>query len=96
MKHNTAFGVTLARSLLAVALGLALVLKPEKTRPMLVNFMGMFWLMAGISYIIIFKTDGTLAGMADGNSFSGTYSQANGFAITRITSSSSTSSSTAG
>jgi heat shock protein HslJ len=33
------------------------------------------------SYNIIFKTDGTLTGKADCNSFSGTYSQANGFSI---------------
>ena len=48
MKRNAAFWITLARSVLAVALGLALILQPEKTRPMLVNFMGMFWLMAGV------------------------------------------------
>ena len=34
------------------------------------------------NYTIIFKTDGTLTGKADCNSFSGTYSQANGFSIT--------------
>jgi heat shock protein HslJ len=33
------------------------------------------------SYTIIFKTDDTLTGKADCNSFSGTYSQENGFAI---------------
>jgi len=43
-----AFWITLARSVLATALGLALILQPEKTRPMLINFMGMFWLMAGV------------------------------------------------
>jgi len=43
-----AFWITLARSVLATALGLALILQPEKSRPMLINFMGMFWLMAGI------------------------------------------------
>ena len=48
MKRNAAFWITLARSVLAVTLGLALILQPEKTRPMLVNFMGMFWLMAGL------------------------------------------------
>jgi uncharacterized membrane protein HdeD (DUF308 family) len=48
MKHHAAFWITLARSVLAVALGLALILHPDKTRPMLINFMGMFWLMAGI------------------------------------------------
>ena len=48
MKRNAAFWITLARAVLAVTLGLALILQPEKTRPMLVNFMGMFWLMAGV------------------------------------------------
>jgi heat shock protein HslJ len=33
------------------------------------------------SYTITFKTDGTLTGKADCNSFSGTYSTANGFTI---------------
>jgi len=33
---------------IAAALGLALILPPEKTPPRLVNFMGMFWLMAGM------------------------------------------------
>jgi uncharacterized membrane protein HdeD (DUF308 family) len=47
-ERRTAFWITLARSVLAIALGLALILEPEKTRPMLVNFMGMFWLMAGM------------------------------------------------
>ena len=34
------------------------------------------------NYTIIFRTDGTFTGKADCNSFSGTYSQANGFSIT--------------
>jgi uncharacterized membrane protein HdeD (DUF308 family) len=42
-----AFWITLARASLALALGLALLLQPDKTRPMLANFMGMFWLAAG-------------------------------------------------
>jgi uncharacterized membrane protein HdeD (DUF308 family) len=46
--RRTAFWITVARSVLATALGLALILEPEKTRPMLVNFMGIFWLAAGI------------------------------------------------
>lgn len=33
------------------------------------------------NYTITFNTDGTLAGKADCNTFSGTYSQANGFSI---------------
>jgi uncharacterized membrane protein HdeD (DUF308 family) len=32
----------------ALTPGLALILNPDKTRPMLVNFSGMFWLMGGI------------------------------------------------
>jgi uncharacterized membrane protein HdeD (DUF308 family) len=43
-----AFWVTLARAILAIVLGLALILHPDKARPMLVNFMGMFWLVSGI------------------------------------------------
>src|SRR5512139_4006444 len=46
--RRTAFWITLTRSVLALALGLALILQPEKSRPMLVNFMGMFWLAAGL------------------------------------------------
>lgn len=46
--RRTAFWITLARSILALFLGLALILQPDKARPMLVNFMGMFWLAAGI------------------------------------------------
>jgi uncharacterized membrane protein HdeD (DUF308 family) len=45
---SVGFWITLARALLAIFLGLALVIQPEKTRPMLVNFMGMFWLASGI------------------------------------------------
>jgi uncharacterized membrane protein HdeD (DUF308 family) len=47
MNRRAAFWITLARSVLALALGLALILHPDKTRPMLVNFIGMFWLAAG-------------------------------------------------
>jgi uncharacterized membrane protein HdeD (DUF308 family) len=46
--RSVAFWVTLARGLFAVFLGLALILNPDKTRTMLVNFMGMFWLASGI------------------------------------------------
>jgi uncharacterized membrane protein HdeD (DUF308 family) len=48
MKRNAAFWITLARSVLAVTLGLALILQPDKARPMVLNFMGLFWLTAGI------------------------------------------------
>jgi uncharacterized membrane protein HdeD (DUF308 family) len=43
-----AFWITLVRGLLAVILGVALIFQPDKARPMLVNFMGMFWLVSGI------------------------------------------------
>ncbi len=45
---RVAFWVTLFRGVLAALLGLALILQPDKTRPILVNFMGMFWLASGI------------------------------------------------
>jgi uncharacterized membrane protein HdeD (DUF308 family) len=43
-----AFWITLIRGMLAVTLGVALVFYPDKSRPMLGNFMGMFWLVSGI------------------------------------------------
>ena len=33
---------------MATLLGLALIIQPDKARPMLFNFMGMFWLASGI------------------------------------------------
>ncbi len=45
---RAAFWITLARAILATALGLALILQPAKTRPILINFMGVFWLVAGL------------------------------------------------
>src|SRR5262245_41685871 len=47
-RAGVVYWVTLARAALALALGVALLLQPDKTRPMLANFMGMFWLAAGI------------------------------------------------
>jgi uncharacterized membrane protein HdeD (DUF308 family) len=47
-ERRAAFWITLVRSVLALALGLALVLQPDKTRPFVVNFIGVFWLAAGI------------------------------------------------
>ncbi len=47
-ERRAAFWITLARSAMALALGLALLLQPDKARPMLVNFIGVFWLAAGI------------------------------------------------
>ncbi len=43
-----AFWITLLRGMLAVALGVALFFQPDKARPMLVSYMGMFWLVSGI------------------------------------------------
>jgi uncharacterized membrane protein HdeD (DUF308 family) len=47
-ERRAAFLVTLARSVLALALGLALIVQPEKSRPFLINFMGVFWFTAGL------------------------------------------------
>lgn len=47
-KRYIAQWVTLARSVLALTLGLALIIQPDKSRPMLINFIGMFWLAAGV------------------------------------------------
>ena len=43
-----AFWITLIRGMLAIILGVALIFQPDKARPILVNFMGMFWLVSGI------------------------------------------------
>ena len=43
-----AFWITLMRGMLAISLGVALIFWPDKARPMLINFMGMFWLVSGI------------------------------------------------
>ncbi len=47
-ERRAAFWITLARSILALTLGLALIIQPDKSRPILINFIGMFWLAAGI------------------------------------------------
>ncbi len=47
-ERRAAFWITLARSVLALALGLALILQPDKTRPFVINFVGVFWLAGGI------------------------------------------------
>jgi uncharacterized membrane protein HdeD (DUF308 family) len=43
-----AFWITLIRGMLAITLGVVLFFQPDKARPMLVSFMGMFWLVSGI------------------------------------------------
>lgn len=45
---QVALGIALVRGILAIFFGLALILNPYKSRPMLVNFMGMYWLLSGI------------------------------------------------
>ena len=44
-----AFWVTLFRGLLAISLGVVLLFLPGKALPMLANFMGIFWLLAGVT-----------------------------------------------
>ena len=48
MNRNVAFWITLIRGILAVSLGTALLIQPDKPLPMLGNFMGMYWLVAGL------------------------------------------------
>ena len=40
--------VTALRAGLAITLGVALIFLPDKTRPILTNYMGIFWLMTGL------------------------------------------------
>lgn len=45
---NVAFWITLIRATLALSLGVALLVQPEKARPVLANFMGIYWLLSGV------------------------------------------------
>jgi uncharacterized membrane protein HdeD (DUF308 family) len=45
------FWVTLLRGLMAITLGLALWIQPQKLRPFLITSMGMFWLVSGVMSI---------------------------------------------
>jgi len=47
-RSSVPFWVTIVRAVLATLLGLVLLFQPDKARPILVNFMGMFWLASGI------------------------------------------------
>jgi uncharacterized membrane protein HdeD (DUF308 family) len=47
-RQTIAFSITLFRGILAISLGAALLFYPDKARPMLGNFMGMYWLGSGI------------------------------------------------
>jgi hypothetical protein len=46
-KRRAAFWITLARSILAQVLGLALILQPERPRLILLNVIGLFGFRAG-------------------------------------------------
>jgi uncharacterized membrane protein HdeD (DUF308 family) len=45
---NLVFWITLIRGLLVIVLGASLLFTPEKTKAMLFNFMGFFWLLTGL------------------------------------------------
>ena len=45
------FWVTLLRGFMAITLGLALWIQPQKLRPFLIMSMGMFWLVSGVMSI---------------------------------------------
>lgn len=46
-----AYWLTLGRSIFAIALGVAIFFYPDKTRPMLGNFIGMFWIAGSLMSI---------------------------------------------
>ena len=45
---NVGFWITLIRAVLALSLGVALLVQVEKVRPILANFMGIYWLLSGV------------------------------------------------
>jgi len=49
--RTIAFWIPLLRGFFVIILGLVLIFNPEKTKPMLANFMGFFWLTSGILLI---------------------------------------------
>lgn len=49
--RSIGFWISLLRGFFAITLGLVLIFNPEKTRVMLFNFMGLFWLTSGIILI---------------------------------------------
>ena len=46
--RSAAFWIPLVRGIFAISLGLALLVQPDRARPMLTNFFGMYWLLAGL------------------------------------------------
>ncbi len=55
---NTAFWILLFRGFLVIGLGLGLLVNPTKTEALLLNFMGVFWLISGIT--LLFRANKTL------------------------------------
>ncbi|GAG00052.1 unnamed protein product [marine sediment metagenome] len=49
--RSIGFWIALLRGVFAIMLGLILIFNPEKTKVMLANFMGFFWLTSGIILI---------------------------------------------
>jgi uncharacterized membrane protein HdeD (DUF308 family) len=49
------FWILLFRGLLAITLGLGLLVNPTKTETLLLNFMGVFWLISGVT--LYFRTN---------------------------------------
>ena len=49
--HGVSFWIALIRGALIIALGVSLILIPEKTKTVLFNMMGVFWLTTGIVLI---------------------------------------------
>ncbi len=52
---NAVFWILLFRGFLAIALGLGLLMNPTKTETLLLNFMGFFWLISGVT--LLFRTN---------------------------------------
>ncbi len=61
--RSIGFWIALLRGVFAIALGLVLIFNPEKTRAVLVNFMGFFWLTSGI--ILLRHTHAVLGDQTD-------------------------------
>ena len=62
-KISIAFWISMLRGFFAIILGLILIFNPEKTRVMLFNFMGLFWLTSGI--ILLRRTNVALGDQTD-------------------------------
>ena len=58
-----AFWIAMLRGIFVVMLGLVLIFNPEKTRVMLANFMGIFWLTTGI--LLLGHTSSALGDQTD-------------------------------